>query len=92
VVLVTTDPGRDTPPALKEFLGRFHGSFVGLTGAPDQLAQVWKDYGVTVMDGGETHSNYIYVIDTAGNLVETLLPDVPPADIAADVRLLLDAD
>jgi protein SCO1/2 len=90
VILVTTDPHRDTPEALREYLGRFNTAFLGLTGTPAQLATAWKDYGVTVMDGGETHSNYIYVIDTSGNLVETFLPDAGPADIAADIRTLLD--
>ncbi|MFH1186468.1 MAG: SCO family protein [Chloroflexota bacterium] len=90
VILVTTDPERDTPEAIRDFLGRFNTAFLGLTGTPDQLTIAWKDYGVTVMDGGETHSNYIYVIDTSGNLVETFLPDARPADIAADIRTLLD--
>jgi len=92
VLLVTTDPERDSPEALKDFLGRFDSAFLGLRGDADQLSKVWRDYGVTVMDGGESHSNYIYVIDTAGYLVETLLPEAVPADIAADVRLLLEAE
>lgn len=37
-VFVTTDPARDTPPRLKSWLTQFDPSFVGLTGAPDQLA------------------------------------------------------
>jgi protein SCO1/2 len=89
VLLITTDPVRDTPEALREFVGRFNPRFLGLTGTEAQLSKVWKDYGVTVMDGGETHSNYIYVIDQSGMLVETVLADSGPADIAADLRLLL---
>jgi protein SCO1/2 len=89
VLLITTDPIRDTPEALRDFVGRFNPRFLGLTGTEAQLSKVWKDYGVTVMDGGETHSNYIYVIDRSGMLVETVLADSGPADIAADLRLLL---
>jgi len=89
VLLVTTDPARDTPEALRDFVGRFNPRFLGLTGTEAQLASVWKDYGVTVMDGGETHSSYIYVIDRSGMLVETVLADSGPAEIAADLRLLL---
>lgn len=89
VLLVTTDPVRDSPDALRDFVGRFNPRFLGLTGTEAQLSRVWKDYGVTVMDGGETHSNYIYVIDGSGMLVETVLADSGPADIAADLRLLL---
>jgi cytochrome oxidase Cu insertion factor (SCO1/SenC/PrrC family) len=47
---------------------------------------------VVVEQGGETHSTFLYVIDPAGNLRETFLPDSEPADISADVSLLLKAD
>lgn len=89
VVMVSTDPARDTSPAMKDFLGKFDPNFVGLTGSPEQLAKVWKDYGVTVEDGGETHSYFLYVIDKSGNFRETFLPDSLPADEAADIALLL---
>jgi len=42
-----------------------------------------------VEQGGETHSTFLYVIDPAGNVRETFLPDMEPGDIAADVSLLL---
>src|SRR5512141_55692 len=44
VIMVTTDPARDTPQALAEFMGKFDPSFLGLTGSPEQLQQAWKDY------------------------------------------------
>jgi protein SCO1/2 len=88
VVMISTDPKRDTPQAMKDFLGKFNPDFVGLVGPPEQLTQVWRDYGVTVEDGGQTHSFIVYVIDRAGNFRETFLPDSPPADMAADLHLL----
>jgi protein SCO1/2 len=88
VVMISTDPARDTPEALKSFLGKFSPGFIGLTGTPDELAKVWRDYGVTVENSGETHSFFVYVIDPAGQFRETFLPDSLPADIAADLRLL----
>jgi protein SCO1/2 len=89
VVMVSTDPAHDTPQAMKEFLGKFDPKFIGLVGTPEQLAKVWKDYGVTVEDGGETHSFFLYVIDRSGNFRETFLPDSLPADEAADLVVLL---
>ncbi len=89
VAMVTTDPKRDTPDILRQFLGKFDPSFLGITGSNDDLATAWKAYGVTVLNDGETHSNYLYVIDPSGDLVETFLPDAAPEMIAADVRLLL---
>src|ERR1700690_356241 len=67
VVMISTDPARDTAQAMKDFLEKFNSSFVGLVGTPDELMKVWKDYGVTVEDGGETHSYFIYMIDQDGN-------------------------
>ena len=89
VVMVSTDPVRDTPQALKDFMEHFNPSFLGLTGTPAELQKAWKDYGVTVEAGGETHSTFLYVIDPSGNVRETFLPDTEPNDIAADVGLLL---
>lgn len=89
VIMVTTDPKRDTAQTLKDWLGKFNSSFIGLLGTQDQLAQTWKDYGVTVEDGGETHSYFVYVIDRAGNFRETFLPDSQPGDIASDLKMLL---
>jgi len=89
VVMVTTDPARDSAQAMKDFLGKFNSNFIGLVGAPDELMKVWKDYGVTVEDGGETHSYFIYMIDQNGNFRETFLPDSLPSDITSDARLLL---
>jgi protein SCO1/2 len=89
VVMVSTDPVRDTPQALKDFMEHFDPSFLGLTGTPAELQRVWKDYGVTVEAGGETHSTFLYVIDPNGDVRETFLPDTEPQDIARDVGLLL---
>ena len=89
VIMVSTDPARDTPPALKDYMEHFDPSFLALTGTVPELEKAWKDYGVTVEEGGETHSLFLYVIDHAGNVRETFLPDSLPADIARDVNLLL---
>jgi protein SCO1/2 len=89
VLMVSTDPVRDTPQALGDFMGHFDPSFLGLTGAVPELQKVWQDYGVTVEEGGETHSTFLYVVDPAGDVRETFLPDTQPADIAADIKLLL---
>jgi protein SCO1/2 len=89
VAMVSTDPARDTPQALKNFMEHFDPSFRGLTGTQAELQKVWNDYGVTVEEGGETHSTFLYVIDPAGNVRETFLPDAEPGDIAADVNLFL---
>lgn len=45
-VFVTTDPERDTPARLREWLGNFDPSFVGLTGTKDELARAQASLGL----------------------------------------------
>jgi cytochrome oxidase Cu insertion factor (SCO1/SenC/PrrC family) len=73
---------------MKEFLGRFNPAFIGLLGSPGELNKAWQDYGVLV-EGGETHSSFTYVVDQQGNLRETFSPDTASDDIAADLKFLL---
>lgn len=89
VLMVSTDPVRDTPQALQDFLGRFSPAFLGIPGIKDELSKVWNNYGVMVLDGGETHSNFIYVIDKSGSLRVKIAPETTPEDIASDVKILL---
>ena len=89
VVLVSTDPVRDTPMILQEYLNKFDSTFIGITGPADDLSRIWKDYGVTVLDGGETHSSFTYVIDQEGNLRLHFDPEMAPEDIASDLKVLL---
>lgn len=91
VVLVSTDPVRDTPQAMKAYLDNFNSSFVGITGSMDDLQKIWNDYGVMVLDGGETHSSRTYVIDQKGDLLLTFDTETSPDDIAADLSKLLSA-
>ena len=88
VVFVTTDPAHDTPQVIGEFLNRFDSTFVGLTGSPTDLQKVWKDYGVTVLDNGETHSTFVYLIDPEGKLRLTYPFDTRVEDYIADLKLL----
>ena len=89
VLLVTTDPARDNADALKKYLAQFNPAFMGLTGTPEELQNVWRDYGVAVMDAGATHSNRVYVIDRAGSLRLTFPYEMEPDAMASDLRILL---
>jgi protein SCO1/2 len=89
VVFVSTDPARDTPQAIGEFINRFDSSFVGATGSQAVLLSVWSAYGVSVENGGETHSSYIYLIDPTGNLRLTYPYSTTAEQLSADLQLLL---
>lgn len=89
VLFITTDPARDTPEALKDYLANFDSRFLGLTGTPSELQRVWSDYGVMVLDEGETHSTRVYVIDHNGDIRLTFPYEMQAAEMASDLELLL---
>ena len=87
--MISTDPLRDTPQAMRNFLGSFNSSFVGITGTPSVMEKIYQNYNIVVLEGGETHSSFTYVIDRTGTLRLTFVPDLTPEDIAHDLRILL---
>ena len=92
VLLVTTHLANDTPEQMANYLSAFDPTFIGLTGTEQDLEAVYRNYGVTVLDGGETHSTRVYVIDREGLLGLTLPYGMAPDDILHDLRLLLGND
>lgn len=80
VVLVTVDPDRDTPEALRAYLesDAFPPGTVGLTGTPDQVAAALKAYRVyakKVVEGDDytmDHSNVVYLMNPRGELARPL--------------------
>ena len=45
-LFITIDPKRDDPLSIKTYLDSFHPSFIGLTGTPEQIANVANNYKV----------------------------------------------
>ncbi|VXC61283.1 putative Cytochrome oxidase biogenesis protein Sco1/SenC/PrrC, copper metallochaperone [Massilia sp. 9I] len=97
VVFISVDPERDTPARLNAYLAQFDKSFVGLTGTPEQMAAIRKDYGITATKfaapAGQSgyqmgHSSYLYFIDKKG-MLRALMPFGRPADeMVHDVNVL----
>jgi protein SCO1/2 len=88
VLFISTDPADDTEQSMGAFLARFDPTFIGLTGSMEQLQPIWKDYGVTVQDGGETHSSYTYLIDPDGNLRLTYAYPANADGVSTDLKKL----
>ncbi len=89
VIMISTDPARDTPAVLGTFLGHFDPSFIGLTGTREALSPIWAAYGVTVLDNGETHTSYLYLIDRSGDLIATYPLLSNASGITTDLRHLI---
>jgi protein SCO1/2 len=72
LLTITTDPEYDTAAQLKSYAEHFKPDFSTwffLTGARDELARVWKDFGVNVRksaDGHVQHTALTTVIDRRG--------------------------
>ena len=67
VIMITVDPRRDTPERLKGYLAQFHRSFRGLTGTPEQIAQISSGFYAGYSGSGLVqHSDEVRVVDRAG--------------------------
>lgn len=92
-LFVTVDPERDTPEVMKSYIGSFHPSIQGLTGTPEQVAQIVKAYRayaqkVPGKDGDYTmnHTAIVYLMDKNGSFVMPFDLKRSPADAAAALR------
>ena len=88
-IFITVDPERDTPAVMGPYTEAFDARIVGLTGSPEQIAAVSREYGAYSdrHDTGDDHylvdhSTYIYVMDPGGEFVIGLDWDTPGDEIA----------
>jgi len=100
VVFVSIDPERDTVAALRDYVPFFHESFLGLTGKPEDVADVARRYHVYSKKADDAatnpsynvdHSTYTYLIDPAGRFA-VLYDDrklAQPGKMAGDIRQIL---
>lgn len=96
-VFVSLDPERDTPAVLKAYVGNFDPSMVALTGSPEQIAAVAKDFKVFYrkvegkVPGAYTldHTAGIYMFDPQGRLRAYHRYGAGAQSLAADAQTLL---
>ncbi|MDF2620571.1 MAG: electron transport protein SCO1/SenC [Xanthobacteraceae bacterium] len=95
-LFITVDPERDTPEAMKSYLGSFHPSIQALTGTPEQVAAVIKAYRayakkVPTQDGDYTmdHTAIVYLMGKDGAFIAPFNLKRPPAEAAAELRRYL---
>jgi cytochrome oxidase Cu insertion factor (SCO1/SenC/PrrC family) len=96
-VLVTIDPGRDTPAALADYVSRFHPAMVGLTGTEAEIAEIARRFRVFYArvhppDSTEylmDHSSFIYLVGPDFRVRAMFRPNTEPEAIAAAIRARL---
>ena len=96
VLFVTTDPARDTGPALRSYLSRFDPGFTGVTGSLKRIIdlgdplKVYVDKGQKLPSGGYEVDHSTYVFGVTGNEASTVWTQgTSPAEMAADIIKLL---
>lgn len=98
VLLVTSDPARDDPATLREYLDRFNPEFEGLTGDLDTIVDVANELGVAVEKGAKmpsggyevNHGTQIVAVDDRDRSPIVWTEGTPAAHLAEDLSALLD--
>ena len=75
VLFVTVDPERDKPEVLKQYVPAFHPAFLGLSGTPEDVSRVAKEFKVYFQKQQQPGGNYTidhsagtFVFDKQGRL------------------------
>lgn len=96
--LISVDPERDTPDAVRVYLDRFHPAFIGLVGSTEEIAQVSDQYGVYFereksddpTDYLVTHTARVFLIDPDGMLRTNYSFGTTAEAFEDDIRYLLE--
>jgi protein SCO1 len=98
VLLVTSDPARDDPATLREYLDRFNPRFEGLTGDLETIVDVAAELGVPIEEGTRmpsggyevAHGTQIVAIDDRDRSPIVWTEGTPAVHLAEDLTALLE--
>ena len=100
IALLSIDPLRDTPQALKAYVSFFDPQMIGITGPVEAIDAFTRELGVPVLRGKPgsagggyevSHPASVFVVDPRGRLVAILSAPHTPEGVAADFRSILAA-
>jgi protein SCO1/2 len=92
-IFISVDSKRDTPAVLKQYVSAFHPRLIGLTGTPEEIADVAKKYLIIYdIRNDESASEYLvdhsrqaYLFGPDGEPLALLPYDGTPQDVAAEI-------
>jgi protein SCO1/2 len=92
-IFISIDPERDTPAVMKSYAAAFHPKLIGLTGTPDQIADVARRFAIVYgkAEGGGTtdylmnHSNQAYLFGPDGKPLALIAQNGTPDQIADEL-------
>ncbi|MBN9510219.1 MAG: SCO family protein [Alphaproteobacteria bacterium] len=96
-VFITVDPSRDTPKVMHDYVAAFSPRIIGLTGTPEQITQVTREYRVYVAshrsrEGGNytvDHSSILYLMGPDGRFIAPLRTDTTADQMAGELVKLV---
>ena len=100
-LFISIDPERDTPQRIADYARFFHPSIIGLTGTPDDIERIAKQYLVLYQKAeiGESQAGYLmdhstktYLIGRDGHLEKVLGHELEASQVLAAVRDVLMSD
>lgn len=95
IVFVTVDPERDGPEEVGRYADLFNTPITGLTGSPEQIEQVKKQFGIFSQKNGEgpdygvDHTASVLLFDKQGKFVATIAPEEGDQAALAKLRRLV---
>jgi protein SCO1/2 len=95
-IFISIDPERDAK-AMREYMSAFHKSFIGLTGAPDDIRKVANAYKAFYVKVGDAttgdyaidHAGVIYLMGRDGRYLGFMPPQTAPGRLIAILRKYL---
>jgi protein SCO1/2 len=97
IVFVTIDPKNDGPKEVGQYAGLFEAPIIGVTGSPEQIARVTKQYGIyaepvphAAMGQSIMHTATILLFDREGKFSGTIGADEPDSTAVATLKQLTD--
>lgn len=97
-LFITVDPKRDTATVVKQYAAAFGPNIEGLTGTPDEIASVAKEYRVYYAehrtgpgpnDYSMDHSSVLYFMSPNGGFIAPIRADQSGEEIAANLKKLM---
>lgn len=97
-IFITVDPKRDTPAVMKQYTAAFTPRLLGLTGTPEQIAKVAREYRVYYAehrtgpgpnDYTMDHSSILYLMGPDGKFIAPIQSGEAGPQMAADLSKLM---
>ncbi len=96
-LFITVDPQRDTPAVVKQYAAAFTPQLMGLTGTPEEIAKVEREYHVYAAkhvtgpgsnDYTMDHSSFLYLMGPSGRFIAPIEAGLPAPELAKTLARL----